>query len=114
VYRHPFGVADASTVPHTDLVVRRNRIFKDINESMGVIHSPKHQWYYKFAQQPEDVLVFKQFDNFGSARACPHTAFMDDEFENDQSPARESIEIRALLIWPDDANVLGLDSTSKL
>jgi hypothetical protein len=66
---------------------------------MGLKYSPKHKWYYKFAQQPDEVLVFKQFDNFGSARACPHTAFVDKEFED--ANARESIEVRALLFWPD-------------
>jgi hypothetical protein len=60
---------------------------------MGLIYSPKHKWHYKFAQQPDEVLIFKQFDNFGKARACPHTAFVDKEFED--ADARESIEIRA-------------------
>lgn len=66
---------------------------------MGLKYSPVHKWYYKFAQQPDEVLVFKQFDNFGSVRACPHTAFVDKEFED--ADARESIEVRALLLWPD-------------
>jgi hypothetical protein len=66
---------------------------------MGLRYSPKHKWYYKFAQQPDEVLVFKQFDNFGAVRACPHTAFKDEEFEDRE--ARESIEVRALLLWPE-------------
>ena len=60
-----------------------------------------HKWYYKFAQKP----VFKQFDNFGKARACPHSAFVDPEFE-DAEP-RESIEVRAILAWPEDDSGLG-------
>jgi hypothetical protein len=70
---------------------------------MGLVYNPKHKWHYKFGQQPDEVLIFKQFDNFGRARACPHTAFVDEEFEN--SDARESIEIRALLLWPDHESV---------
>jgi len=104
VYKHPFGVADASTVPHQDLVLRHMRIFKDINQSLSLKYSAKHKWHYKFAQQPEDVLIFKQFDNYGKARACPHTAFDDKEYE-DAAP-RESIELRALLMWPDYEPVL--------
>jgi hypothetical protein len=92
-------------VPHTDLVVRKNRIFKDINESMGLIYNPKHKWHYKFGQQADEVLVFKQFDNFGRARACPHTAFKDEEFEGEEHAPRESIEIRALLLWPEHESV---------
>jgi hypothetical protein len=71
---------------------------------MGLKYSPKHKWHYKFAQQPDEVLIFKQFDNFGQARACPHTAFVDKEFE-DAAP-RESIEIRALLLWPEHDSVI--------
>ena len=66
---------------------------------MGLKAGKGHRWYYKFGQQPEDVLLFKQADNHGVARACPHTAFIDKEFED--GPARESIELRALLMWPD-------------
>lgn len=66
---------------------------------MGLKYSPKHRWHYKFAQQPDEVLVFKQFDNYGRVRACPHSAFEDEEFEDGE--ARESIEVRAILFWPD-------------
>ncbi|KAF2397746.1 hypothetical protein EJ06DRAFT_135255 [Trichodelitschia bisporula] len=104
VYKDPFGVADASTVPYQDLVIRPNRVFKDIRESMGLKPGKGHRWYYKFGQLPEDVLVFKGYDNHGKARACAHTAFVDKEFED--GPARESIELRALLFWPDDESVL--------
>ena len=66
---------------------------------MGIIPNPTvHKWYYKFAQKPNEVLVFKQFDNFGKARACPHSAFIDPEYED--SYPRESIEVRAILLWP--------------
>ncbi|KAF1988840.1 hypothetical protein K402DRAFT_327789 [Aulographum hederae CBS 113979] len=104
VYKHPFGVADASTVPHSDLVIRQNRWMKDIRESMGLVPNDAHRWYYKYGQGPDDVLIFKQFDNHGKARACPHTAFVDDEFE-DAAP-RESIELRAILMWPEHESVL--------
>lgn len=71
---------------------------------MGIKPNPSlHQWYYKFAQAADEVLVFKQFDNFGLARACPHSAFIDEEYE-DAEP-RESIEVRAILIWPEAEEV---------
>lgn len=69
---------------------------------MGLKYSPAHQWYYKFAQQPDEVFVFKQFDSYGRVRACPHSAFKDDEFEDGEG--RESIEVRAMLFWPDFYN----------
>ncbi|KAJ5676110.1 hypothetical protein N7462_009007 [Penicillium macrosclerotiorum] len=83
------------------LVVRANRWLTEIRESMGIRPNPTvHKWYYKFAQTANEVLVFKQFDNFGDARACPHSAFIDPEYE-DAEP-RESIEVRAILLWPDE------------
>jgi hypothetical protein len=54
-------------------------------------------------QQPDEVLIFKGYDNHGGARVCPHSAFKDDEFEDGEP--RESIEIRALLLWPDHESV---------
>ena len=41
--------------------------------------NPEHEWFYKYKQEPEDVLLFKGFDTHGSARACPHSAFVDEE-----------------------------------
>lgn len=32
-------------------------------------------------------------------RACPHSAFEDEEFEDGE--VRESIEVRAMHFWPD-------------
>lgn len=49
-------------------------------------------------------MIFKQYDNHGRARACPHTAFVDEEYKD--SYPRESIEVRAILIWPDHESVL--------
>lgn len=75
---------------------------------MGIRPNPTvHKWYYKHAQQADEVLVFKQWDNYGKARACPHSAFIDPEYED--SYPRESIEIRAILVWPDDKSVVGED-----
>jgi hypothetical protein len=42
-------------------------------------------------------LIFKGFDSHGEVRACPHSAFVDKDHENGE--LRESIEIRALLIY---------------
>lgn len=66
---------------------------------MAVKPNPKHEWFFKYQQTPEDVLLFKGFDTHGDVRACPHSAFVD-EAEKDKE-VRESIEIRALLIYED-------------
>ena len=57
----------------------------------------QHRWYYKGEQKKDEVLVFKGFDTHGEARACPHSAFVDEKYVDEE--VRESIEIRALLIY---------------
>jgi hypothetical protein len=61
-----------------------------------------HQWHYLFEQSPEEVMLIKCFDSKtdGRARRVPHSAFVDEEFE--ESEARESIEVRALVFHPND------------
>lgn len=65
----------------------------------------EQRWYYASGMTPEEVLLIKIFDtkgNAGLARGGPHSAFVDPEAE-EGSEARESIEIRCLLFWEDQA-----------
>jgi hypothetical protein len=103
VYKNPFGVTDAASVPHTDLCPRPYSSFQDVRETVAIKPNPNHRWCYKFAQTADEVLIFKGYDNHGTSRVCPHSAFKDEEFEDGEP--RESIEIRALLLWPDHASV---------
>lgn len=103
VRKHPFGVIDAQSVPHTDLCPRPYRSFQEIRETVAIKPNPNHRWCYKFEQAADEVLIFKGYDNHGTSRVCPHSAFKDEEFEDGE--ARESIEIRALLLWPDHESV---------
>jgi hypothetical protein len=103
VRKHPFGVIDAQSVPHSDLCPRPYRSFTEIRETVAIKPNPDHRWCYKFEQAAHEVLIFKGYDNHGTARVCPHSAFKDEEFED--GDARESIEIRALLLWPDHESV---------
>lgn len=65
----------------------------------GVRYRPYHQWYYKYKQEPNEVLLFKAFDTKTACKETrvPHTAFSDVD-EEDKAP-RESIETRALLFY---------------
>lgn len=62
----------------------------------------KHQWYYASNLTPEEALVFKQYDSKrdGRARRTPHSAF---QCEDDSGPPRQSIEVRNLVFWEDEA-----------
>lgn len=72
---------------------------------LAVRHNPKHTWYYKHAQRPDEPLVFKQFDS--GDRVCLgqvlHSAFSDEEYEGREP--RWSIEARALAFYEDQRGI---------
>ncbi|KAK8112268.1 uncharacterized protein PG998_008725 [Apiospora kogelbergensis] len=103
VLRDPLAVADAASVPESDLVPI-GLIYPDRRgETLGVSYNPEHRFYYKHGLTPEEVLLIKCFDTKtdGRARRVPHTAFSDPN-SDPSAPTRESIEVRCLVFHPDD------------
>jgi hypothetical protein len=97
ILRDPFGIA--SEVPESDLIPMPFDTAEGKGVKFGVRASHQHRWYYKYKQEPNEVLVFKAFDtdkSCGETRV-PHSAFTDVD-EEDKAP-RESIECRALLFY---------------
>ncbi|KAF3392456.1 hypothetical protein F1880_008658 [Penicillium rolfsii] len=102
ILKDPLAVADAHTVPDSDLVPI-GLIYPDrAGETYGVKPDPNIKWYYRYGQTPDLVTLIKCFDSKtdGRARRVPHTAFVNPETEGE--PERESIEVRALVFHPDD------------
>lgn len=102
IRKDPLGVADATSVSEDDLLPVQ-LIYPDrVGETFTVRPNRNHRWFYLREQTPEEVLLIKCFDSKldGRARRAPHSAFVDQEAEN-ESP-RESIEVRALVFHPDD------------
>lgn len=92
-------MADARSVPDEDLVPaaivlptgRRN-------ETFTVRPNAAHRWYFKYAQKPDEVLLFKIFDSKEDvARRTPHSSFMDPSAE--ENSLRWSVEVRAFLFY---------------
>ncbi|KAL1862048.1 hypothetical protein Plec18170_000872 [Paecilomyces lecythidis] len=102
IYKDPLAVAEAHSVPDSDLIgvplIYPNRA----GETYTVRPNPAHKWYYRYGQTPEMVTLIKCFDSKtdGRARRVPHTAFTNPETEG--SYPRESIEVRALVFHPED------------
>ena len=96
------GVADATSVPDSDLVPVQLVYPDRVGETYTVRPNPDHRWHYLSEQTPREVLLIKCFDSKvdGRARRVPHSAFVD-EANAGESP-RESIEVRALVFHPDD------------
>jgi hypothetical protein len=93
------AVADAMSVADDDLVPAKVIYPDHERETWTVKHSTSHRWYFKYSQQPHEVLLFKCYDSLHTvARRSPHTAFQDPRHLD--GPWRESIEIRAMLFYP--------------
>jgi len=101
IYKDPLTVADAHSVPESDLVGVA-LIYPDRQgETYTVRPNPDHKWHYLYGQTPEEVLLIKCFDSKldGRARRVPHTAFVNPDTVNEYS--RESIEVRCLVFHED-------------
>lgn len=112
VTRDPLGMLDARSVDNSELVGVFSAFPKkgatgafgnayeagEGFETSQVIAGDKHKWYYVSNLQPDEALVFKQFDSKkdGRARRAPHSAF---QTKYDSGPPRQSIEVRSLVFW---------------
>ncbi|KAI9163864.1 Hydroxylase/desaturase CTB9 [Paramyrothecium foliicola] len=103
VERDPLAIAEAHSVSDSDLIVTELIYPKRRGETLQVRQNDSQKWFYKSYLSPEEVILIKCFDSKtdGRARRVPHTAFTDPTAAPD-APARESIEVRALVFHPDD------------
>lgn len=100
ILRDPFAVTDARSVPESDIVPVTMVYPGDIIDEKGACKpNPDHMWYFKYAQRPDEPLLFKNFDSAedGTARRNPHSAFIDTAHGDDYM--RESIEVRVLTFF---------------
>lgn len=98
ILKDPIAVADASSVPDTDLVGAGMTEENFKGESWVVRHSQNHRWYYKHQMTPRDILLIKCFDSDTSvARRSLHSAFEDPAYRDGES--RQSIEVRCLVTY---------------
>ena len=100
----PLAVCDARSVDPANLVASDIFYADRQGEIYQAMHSAAHRWSYFPAMTRDEVLVFKQFDSAPGTMASytPHAAFEHPAAPAD-TPLRESIEIRCLLIYQGDA-----------
>ena len=102
VERSPLALADAASVRPEDLIAT-DQVFPDrVGEIYHLAHHPGQRWYYAPLMTPDEVLLIKGYDSLtdGRARFTPHGAF-DLPRHARERPARESIEVRTLVIIED-------------
>jgi hypothetical protein len=99
VERSPLALADASTVRFEDLIAT-DQVFPDrVGEIYHLAYHPSQRWYYAPRMTSDEILLIKGWDSLddGRTRFTPHGAFeLPDTPEH--APARESIEVRTLVI----------------
>jgi hypothetical protein len=102
----PLAVCDARSVDSEDLIAA-DAIFDETGkpewsfESWVVAHNPAHRWHWFADMTVDEALVFKTNDSDAAFAHCvPHVAFDDPNCPAD-SPARASIEMRAIAFWYD-------------
>lgn len=96
IQRDPLAVCDWSSVNIQDEGIATHLTLPNgWNELGRYAFSPSQRWYYLSGQQPNEPLIFTQFDsskvNEGGF-TVPHSAFVDPEYSD--SAARESLEIK--------------------
>ena len=98
----PLALLDGRTVVPDDLIATDLVYPNRVGETYSVAYNRNHHWFYFRAMQPDEALLFKNFDSAvdGRARVAPHTAFEDPSAPADAAP-RESIELRAFAFFPE-------------
>ncbi len=106
VLRAPLALADAASIPASDLVATDQRFPDRVGEIYQLAHGPGHRWYYAPEMTRDEVILIKGWDSLddGRARFTPHGAFVHPG-ETPDMPARESIETRTYLVF--EAKVTG-------
>jgi hypothetical protein len=99
----PLAVCAANSVTEADRVTGEARVDgAGIDEfrfgSSLYRPNPKHRWFYYRDMNPDEALIFKQFDTADpDIVGVPHVAFADSSAEN--PIPRASAEIRAFAYW---------------
>ncbi|MES2564669.1 MAG: CmcJ/NvfI family oxidoreductase [Pseudomonadota bacterium] len=97
---NPLALADARSVAPEDLLVAERRYPTRVGQTYRLKHNPTHRWFYFPRMRRDEAIVFKVYDSQrdGRARFTPHTA-IDDPNTPPSAPARQSIEVRALVFF---------------
>lgn len=98
----PLAVCDARSIEPEDFVPS-DLVYPDkVGETYRFKHNPNHRWFYFPYLERTEAILLKCYDSRqdGRARFTAHTAFEDPTSGPDAAP-RESIEVRALVFWPE-------------
>jgi len=98
----PLAVCDARSIGPDDFVPS-DLVYPDkVGETYRFKHNPNHRWFYFPHLERNEAILLKCYDSKedGRARFTAHTSFEDPTSLSEAAP-RESIEVRALVFWPE-------------
>ncbi|MYB35273.1 MAG: hypothetical protein F4X92_09190 [Gammaproteobacteria bacterium] len=103
----PLALCDRRTVDTKDIVYadawrRTNPRTRLVD--CRLIHNEAQKWYYFPDLNPDEVLIFKQYDTREknpALRTCFHTAFINPGTPGAAPRRRRSVEARVLAIFPE-------------
>ena len=112
VLHSPLACCDAKTTTMESLLTFEIHYADRIGENYFAKYRPCQSWYYYPQMTHKEALLIKQWDSHGAlangaemdaregmpATFALHTAFFDPNSEPD-SPSRQSIEVRLVVIW---------------
>lgn len=100
VEKSPLALCDAQSIAPGDLIAS-DLVYRDrVGETYALQYSPGQRWYHFPRLAPEEAILIKGYDSAeGVARFTAHSAF-DDPANPPDAPERESIEARALVLYP--------------
>ncbi len=102
VEKSPLALCDARSIADGDLIAC-DLIYRDrVGETYALQFDPAQLWYHFPLLAPDEAILIKGYDSSERvARFTAHSAF-DDPGSRRDAPERESIEARALVIYPED------------
>jgi len=98
----PLAVCDARSIEPDDFVPS-DLVYPDkVGETYRFKYNPNHRWFYFPHMERTEAILLKCYDSKedGRARFTAHTSFEDPTSGPNAAP-RESIEVRALIFWPE-------------
>jgi hypothetical protein len=101
VEKWPLALSDAGSIAPDDLIVT-DLVYRDrVGETYSLQFNPAQRWFHFPFLRPEEAILIKGYDSAEDvARFTAHSAFEDPRSRPD-APERESIEVRALVFYPD-------------
>ena len=99
VQESPLAFCDAQSIGPDDLVPTDLAYRDRTGEVYSMAFNERHRWFYYSAMRPDEALLLKCYDSDPTlAQFTAHSAF-DDPSSAPDAPSRESIEVRAYLMF---------------